>query len=69
MPNNIKSACPPNIGYFGQGFFINDIEKILTKNNLNILYQGPIHINEEEVKEAITLKCPGSDALIYLLEH
>ena len=27
VPNNIKNACPPNIGYFGQGFFINDIEK------------------------------------------
>tara|TARA_B100000749_G_C18407817_1_gene457717 strand:- start:1133 stop:1480 length:348 start_codon:yes stop_codon:yes gene_type:complete len=69
VPNNIKNACPPNIGYFGQGFFINDIQKILTANNLNILYQGPIHISEGEVREAICLKCPGSDALIYLLEQ
>ena len=38
-------------------------------NNLNILYQGPIHISEGEVREAIGLKCPGSDALIYLLEQ
>ena len=69
VPNNIKNACPPNIGYFGQGFFINDIEKILAINNLNILYQGPIHISEEEVKKAISLKCPGSDAFFYLLEQ
>ena len=69
VPNNIQNACPPNIGYFGQGFLINDTRKILTKNNLNILCQGPINISEEEVREAISLKCPGSDALIYLLEQ
>ena len=69
VPNNISNACPPNIGYFGQGFLIPDIQKVISENDLNNSEQCFIHLEKDHGLKATRLECPGSEALIYLLEE
>ena len=69
VPNNISNACPPNIGYFGQGFIISDIQKVISENDLNNSEQCFIHLEQDHDLKAVRLECPGSQALIYLLEE
>ncbi len=69
VPNNISNACPPNIGYFGQGFLVPDIQKVVSKHDLNISEQSLMPIEKDRDLKAVCIECPGSQALIYLLEE
>ena len=69
VPNNISNACPPNIGYFGQGFLVPNIQKIILKHDLNISEQCLMPIEKDHDLKAVCIECPGSQALIYLLEE
>ena len=69
VPNNISNACPPNIGYFGQGFLIPDIQKVISEHDLNSTQQYFMHLEKDHGLKAARLECPGSEALIYLLEE
>jgi catechol 2,3-dioxygenase-like lactoylglutathione lyase family enzyme len=69
VPNNINNACPPNIGYFGQGFLMNDTQKVISSKSLNPSQQSTMYLGKDYDLKATCLVCPGSEALIYLLEQ
>ena len=71
VPNRIDFARPPNIGYFAQGFFVDSLDKTIQDcKELNaVLWENSlINIGNYGKCNSILVECPGSNALIALLE-
>ena len=71
VPNRIDFARPPNIGYFAQGFFVDSLDQTIQacKELNTVLWEKSlIKIGHYRKYNSILVECPGSDALIALLE-
>ena len=71
VPNRIDFARPPNIGYFSQGFFVDSLDQTIQDcKELNaVLWENSlIKIGNYGKCNSILVECPGSNALIALLE-